>query len=62
MKQRLDKLLSVKSIVTIFCTLIFTCLALRGTISGQEFLTVFTVVVGFYFGTQAERGTGGDGV
>ena len=62
MKHRLDKLLSVKSIVTIFCTLIFTCLALRGTISGQEFLTVFTVVVGFYFGTQAERRTGGDGV
>ena len=61
MKQRLDKLLTVKSIVTIFCTLIFTCLTLRGTISGQEFLTVFTVVVGFYFGTQAERRTGGDG-
>ncbi len=60
MKQRLDKLLTVKSIVTIFCTLVFTCLALRGTISGQEFLTVFTVVVGFYFGTQAERRTGGD--
>ncbi|MBQ3072015.1 MAG: hypothetical protein IJD20_01830 [Oscillospiraceae bacterium] len=60
MKQRLDKLLSVKSIITIFCTLIFTCLTLRGTISGQEFLTVFTVVVGFYFGTQAERKNGGD--
>jgi len=62
MKQRLDKLLSVKSIITIFCTLIFTCLTLRGTISGQEFLTVFTVVVGFYFGTQAERKKGGDAV
>ncbi|MBR2897555.1 MAG: hypothetical protein IKM36_00075 [Oscillospiraceae bacterium] len=62
MKQRLDKLLSVKSIITIFCTLIFTCLTLRGTISGQEFLTVFTVVVGFYFGTQAERKNGGDAV
>ena len=60
MKQRLDKLLTVKSIVTILCTLVFSCLALRGTISGQEFLTVFTVVVSFYFGTQAERRTGGD--
>ena len=55
MKQRLDKLLTVKSIVTIFCTLIFTCLTLRGSISGQEFLTVFTVVIGFYFGTQATK-------
>lgn len=60
MKERLNKLLTVKSIVTIFCTLVFTCLALRGTISGQEFLTVFTVVVSFYFGTQAERRNGGD--
>ena len=63
MKDRLTKLLSVKSIVTIICTLVFSCLALRGTISGQEFLTVFTVVVSFYFGTQAERKqNGGDAV
>ena len=59
MKQRLDKLLTVKSIVTIFCTLIFTCLTLRGSITGQEFLTVFTVVIGFYFGTQSEKAKGG---
>ena len=59
-KERLNKLLTVKSIVTVILTVIFSCLALRGTISGQEFLTVFTVVVSFYFGTQAERRNGGD--
>lgn len=58
MKERISKLLTVKSIVTIFCTLVFAVLALRGTISGQEFLTIFTVVIGFYFGTQSEKRAG----
>lgn len=59
MKERLSKLLAVKSIVTIFCTVIFACLTLRGSITGQEFLTIFTVVIGFYFGTQSEKKNGG---
>lgn len=50
--KRLANLLTVKSIVTIALTVVFAVLALRGTISGTEFLTIFTVVIGFYFGTQ----------
>ncbi len=52
LKKRLGNLLTVKSIVTIVLTVVFTVLALRGSISGTEFLTIFTVVIGFYFGTQ----------
>ena len=55
MKERLAKLLTVKSIVTIVLTVIFCILAYRGTISGAEFLTIFTTVVAFYFGTQAKK-------
>ena len=55
MKKRLDKLLTVKSIITLCLTVVFAVLALRGTISGQEFLTIFTTVIAFYFGTQAEK-------
>lgn len=51
-KKRLGNLLSVKSLVTIALTVVFAVLALRETISGSEFLTIFTVVIGFYFGTQ----------
>lgn len=51
-KNRLGNLLSVKSLVTITLTVVFLVLALRETISGSEFLTIFTVVIGFYFGTQ----------
>lgn len=51
-KKRLGNLLSVKSLVTITLTVVFAVLALRESISGSEFLTIFTVVIGFYFGTQ----------
>lgn len=55
LKKRLSNLLAIKSIVTITLTAVFSVLALRGTISGTEFLTIFTVVIGFYFGTQRSK-------
>ena len=55
LKNRLSNLLTVKSIVTVALTAVFSVLALRGTISGTEFLTIFTVVIGFYFGTQRAK-------
>ena len=54
-KKRVANLLAVKSLVTITLTVVFTVLALRGSISGTEFLTIFTTVVAFYFGTQRVR-------
>ena len=51
-KKRLSNLLTVKSLVTLVLTAIFAVLALRETISGTEFLTIFTTVIAFYFGTQ----------
>ena len=59
MKDRLNKLLTVKSIVTITLTAVFSVLALRGTISGEQFLMIFTTIIAFYFGTQAEKRNGG---
>ena len=55
MQNRLANLLTVKSIVTIVLTAVFSVLALRGSISGTGFLTIFTVVISFYFGTQTEK-------
>lgn len=55
LKKRLAGLLSVKSIVTVTLTAVFAQMALMGGISGEQFLTVFTVVIGFYFGTQSEK-------
>ena len=61
LKQRAYNLLSVKSLVTIALTAVFAVLALRGTVSGSDFLTVFLMVISFYFGTQAEKRGGGHG-
>ena len=55
LKKRLANLLCVKSIVTIVLTLVFAYMAIRGVVSSEQYLTVFTVVIAFYFGTQAAR-------
>ena len=55
MKAKLAKLIDVKSIMTLLLTVVFCVLALKKVISGQEFLTIFTVIVGFYFGTQSQK-------
>ena len=53
--ERLARLLTVKSTVTIVLTGVFSVLALRGTIESGQFLTVFTVIISFYFGSQVEK-------
>lgn len=55
MKEKLAKLISVKSIVTVVLTAVFAVLALTNRITGDQFLTVFSVVIAFYFGTQHEK-------
>lgn len=55
MYEILSKLLTVKSIVTLALTAVFCALSVTGAISGEQFLTIFTVVIGFYFGTQYEK-------
>lgn len=54
-QKRLANLLCIKSLVTLIVTVVFAVLALRGSITGDQFLTVFTVVIAFYFGTQATK-------
>ena len=54
-RKRIANLLTVKSIVTVVLTLVFAYLAVAGQVTTEQFLTVFTVVIAFYFGTQAER-------
>ena len=55
MKNKLAKLIDVKSIVTIVLTGAFTYLSVTSQISPEQFITIFTVVVGFYFGTQYQK-------
>ena len=55
MFRKLSKLIDVKSIVTLFLTFIFGVLALKGSVTADQFLTVFTTIIAFYFGTQYQK-------
>lgn len=50
-----NRLISIKSIVTLVLTGVFAYLSITGVISGDQFLTVFAVIISFYFGTQHEK-------
>lgn len=52
LKKRLANLLAVKSIVTLVLTAVFAYVTVIGAVSTEQFLTIFTVVISFYFGTQ----------
>ena len=52
--KRLANLLSVKSLTTLTLTAVFAVMTLRGAIS-QDFMTVYAVVIAFYFGTQSQK-------
>ena len=43
--------------VTLILTAVFAWLTCSGGVSADQFLTVFTGVIAFYFGTQAEKRT-----
>ena len=52
--KRLGNLLSVKSLVTLVLTGVFAVMALKGAIS-QDFMTIYAVIIAFYFGTQSQK-------
>ena len=45
----------IKKLIALFTTIIFCVLALRGAISSTEFLSVFSLIIGFYFGASSTR-------
>ena len=52
MKEKLAKLVNVKSIVTLSICGVFAYLSVIGQIMPDQFLTIFTVIISFYFGSQ----------
>ncbi len=60
MKEKLAKLISVKSIVTVILTTVFAYLSIMGEITGEQFLVIFSTVIAFYFGTQYEKSNKGE--
>ena len=55
MSFRLQRLLTVKSIVTILLTIGFLILSLSASTIPETFADIYKMIVVFYFGTQAGR-------
>lgn len=53
--KNLAALIKVKTIVTLIVVVVFAILALRGDLQPDTVMTIVTMVVAFYFGTQTEQ-------
>ncbi len=58
-KDRIAKLIDVKTIVTFSLTGAFVYLSVIGKIDPQIFMTIYTMIIGFYFGTQTRKSDNG---
>lgn len=65
MKDSIKNLLKVKSIITLVLTLVFGVLLITGIFLPvaipQEFTMIYTTIIGFYFGTQFQKGKDNNG-
>lgn len=53
--KNLAALLKVKTIVTLVVITVFAVMALQGALPPDTVMTIVTMVVAFYFGTQSEK-------
>lgn len=49
MKDKIAKLIDVKSIVTIILTIVFCVMSLKGVIKADSFMTIFVMVMTYFF-------------
>lgn len=50
-----NRLLTIKSIVTIVLVFVFAWLSLNGSIEPDAFQDIFYIVIAFYFGSSLEK-------
>lgn len=55
MREKIIKLIEVKSIITLSLTAVFSVLSLKGQVTAEQFQTVFTTIIAFYFGVQYQK-------
>lgn len=56
MKEKvLNRLLTVKSLVTLSLTLVFAFLAVTGQVEAESFQDIFYIIIAFYFGSSLEK-------
>lgn len=55
MKEKLCKLIDVKSLVTLTLTGVFAYMNIAGLEVPETFKMIYVMIIGFYFGTQATK-------
>ena len=58
MGKKLSKLIDVKSIVTFVLTGGFIYLGITQAVKPDQYLTIYTMIISFYFGTQVGKKEG----
>ncbi len=51
-KDKITKLIDVKSIMTLTLTMVFCYLSIRRYINTDQFLTIYSVIISFFFGVK----------
>jgi hypothetical protein len=51
----MKELLQIKKIIALVLTLVFAILSIKGTISAEQFITIFAMVISFYYGQSSAR-------
>ncbi|MFU0784478.1 MAG: Phage protein [Thermoanaerobacterium thermosaccharolyticum] len=57
MKEFLKSFLQIKKIIALILTIVFAILSIKSYISSEQFLTIFSMVIAFYFGQSTVRQT-----
>lgn len=55
MKDKLAKLIDLKTIVTLIFTIVTSYLAIVGKVEAKEFLSLTSMILIFYFGVQKQK-------
>lgn len=53
--KRIAKLIDVKSLTTMCLTVVFSYLSIKGVITGEQFLTIYSVIISFFFGVKVGK-------
>lgn len=54
-RERIAKLIDVKSLVTLALTGVMAYLSISGREVSETFKTIYIMIIGFYFGTQTTK-------
>lgn len=60
MKEQITKLISVKSIVTLLLTAVFSYLSVVGRMTSEDFKLVFVMIMTYYFSKKDKPEGGND--